>query len=320
MSRIYDALKQTENAVVRMIEDEQDKDAVLPDSIDGMLSLGKDVCERDQIEGSMYPGLTEEYVPDVPDRNESGYRTVKVRVRGTQPVLPFDGTAHRTAECYRILRTNILHHVAQPKVIAVSSAGPGDGKTTSAINLAGALALKQDNRVLLIDGDLRRGSIAPVLGIDSTPGLTEVLSESCTLEDAIVQTDILANLHVLPAGKTGVNPTELLDSEVCREMMRQLRERFHFVIVDTTPIGMVADYALVQEFCDGTIVVVRPDHTERPACMKAFQGIPNGKLLGTVLNCVEDWLLWKTRNSYGYYGDAEQGRPNQRVATEKGLN
>jgi capsular exopolysaccharide synthesis family protein len=219
-------------------------------------------------------------------------------------VLPFDGTDRKTAESYRILRTNLLHLAAQPKVIAISSAGPGDGKTTTAINISGALALKRESRVLLIDCDLRHGSVAPALGIEPSPGLAEALTGLCPLEDAIAQTDVLPNLFVLPAGRPMANPAELLDSGAFREMVSELREKFHFSVVDTTPIDIVADYALVQEVCDGTILVVRSDHTDRRTCMNAFQSVAKGKLLGTVLNCAQDWFLWRTRDYYGYYGRA----------------
>jgi len=307
MSRIYDALKQTENSVVRMIEGEQVGQPAPSDHIEAVVT-----AEPENLEAPLPEAETE----DIPFAEQSsinaapvseyGYRIVKVRARATSPVLPFDGSDRRTAECYRILRTNFLHHPARPKMIAVSSAGSGDGKTTSSINFAGVLALKQDVQVLLVDADLRHGSVAPRLGIDASPGLAEVLTGQCSLEDAIIQTENLANLHVLPAGRTSTNPVELLDSAAWRGMAQDLRGRFQFVIVDTTPIGIVADYDLVQVVCDGTMVVVRPDHTDRQACMKALQSIPKDKLLGVLLNSTPDWFLWRSRDYYGYYGNSPQ--------------
>jgi len=185
-------------------------------------------------------------------------------------------------------------------MIAISSAGSGDGKTTTAINIAGALALKQEIRVLLVEGDLRRGSIASKLGMDASPGLAEVLTGQCSLEEAIVQTENLPNLHILPGGRTLANPAELLDSATWKAIAQDLRNRFQFVVVDTTPIGVVADYDLIQVVADGTIVVVRPDHTDRTVCMKAIRHVPKEKLLGTLINCTEDWFLWRTHNYYGY--------------------
>lgn len=309
MSKIYDALKHSESPVVGMIEDEQSRQLAvpeIPDSMEAMMALGEEVCERGEIEPEFNQVLeTEEkigYSPAPVLIGEGGYRIARIRVSASQPVLPFDGSDRRTAECYRSLRTNILHHSAQPKTMAVSSAGPGDGKTTSAINLAGVLALKRDIRVVLVDADLRQGSISTKLGIESSPGLAEVLAGESSLEEAIVQTEILPNLHVLPAGRSSVNPAELLDSEAWRDLISELRGKFQFTIVDTTPIGVVTDYALVEEVCDGTMVVVRPDHTDRRTCVKAIHSVAKGKLLGTVLNCAQDWFLSRTHDYYGYYG------------------
>jgi protein-tyrosine kinase len=302
MSRLYDALKHTENAVVRMIEDEQ-----------GSQPAPTDRMETAPVELEVFvepppPEASEANLPFAAPSpiSEYNYRVVKVRVRTTMPVLPFDGSDRRTAECYRILRTNIVHHPAQPRMIAISSASSGDGKTTSAINIAGVLALKQDIRVLLVDGDLRHGSIASKLGIDASPGLAEVLTGQCSLAEAIVQTETLPNLHILPGGQAFANPAELFDSTGWTAMAQDLRERFQFIVVDTTPIGVVADYDLIQTVCDGTVIVVRPDHTDRQACMKAIQSVSKGKLLGALLNHTEDWFLWRTRDYYGYYGKSKQ--------------
>lgn len=300
MSRMYEALKRTENPVIQMIEAEQ-TEAPPPDSVETMLALGEEICERQQ--PTPAPAVEVRLPlaePKAPARD--GYRTVALQVKSKEPLLPFDGTDPRPAECYRVLRTNLLHHSASPKVIAISSAGQGDGKSTNAINLSGILALKQDSRVLLIDADLRHGSIAPMLGIPESPGLAEVLTGRCSLRDAIVQADILPNLHILPGGQPPINPAELLDSALWRELVAQVRKQFPFVIVDTTPVAIVADYALVQQVCDGTVLVVRPDHTDRGNWTKALQTVPKGKLLGTVLNSAEDWLLWRTNDYYGYYG------------------
>jgi capsular exopolysaccharide synthesis family protein len=296
VSRLYDALKHTENAVVRMIEGEQNSQPMSSsDRIETTAPVEPEILVEPLPEASL------DYLSFAPSlTNEYSYRTITVRALAKLPVLPFDGSDRRTAECYRILRTNIVHHPGRPKMVVISSAGSGDGKTTSAINIAGALALKQDIRVLLVDGDLRHGSIASRLGIEASPGLAEVLSGQCSLNEAIVQTANLPNLHVMVSGQTLANPAELLDSGAWRGLAQELRERFHFIVVDTTPIGAVADYDLIQVVCDGTVMVLRPDHTDRQACMKAIQSVPKEKLLGAVLNRADDWFLWRLRN---YYGD-----------------
>lgn len=187
----------------------------------------------------------------------------------------------------------------------VSSPGPGDGKTVSSINIAGVLSLRDNANVLLIDGDLRRTNVSSLLGLPVEPGLANVLSGSCTLQEAIIRVDQFPNLYVLPAGASNANPAELLDSDQWKSLCSTVRECFSFVIVDAPPVAAVADYELIQASCDGVIVVVRPDHTDRTLCAKAFELIPQEKRLGVVLNCAYEWFLWKTHRSYYYYGSRE---------------
>jgi capsular exopolysaccharide synthesis family protein len=214
----------------------------------------------------------------------------------------------RAGEQYRLLRTNILQHSARPKALAISSATPGDGKTISAINIAGILALKSEPTVLLVDADFRRGSIAKVLGLDASPGMSDILEGHCSIEKAIVRVEQLPNLHILPAGTTTSKPTELLDSALFRWLVKALRDQFSFVIFDTTPTAVVADFKLVQQVCDGVLLIVRPDHTDRRALLEALEMEPRDKLLGTVINNFEDWFLWKNDDNYYYPGESRKGK------------
>jgi Mrp family chromosome partitioning ATPase len=115
----------------------------------------------------------------------------------------------------------------------------------------------------------------------------------------LIQIEQFPNLHVLPAGEHCKNPVELLDSAAWRSLCAKLRESYKFIIVDSPPIAAVADYDLIQAACDGVIVVVRPDHTERHLCFKALGSVPKDKLTGVVLNCVEQWFLGRGYH-YGY--------------------
>jgi capsular exopolysaccharide synthesis family protein len=227
-------------------------------------------------------------------------RIVQLRLSVLSPFFPFDNGQNAAGEQYRIIRTKILHSCNKPRLIVVSSASSGDGKTVTSINIAASLALKDGSRVLLVDGDLRRPRISDALGLPVAPGLTEVLSGVAELESALVRAEQFPNLFILPAGNSGESAAELLDSERWRLLIKQIRERFTNVLFDTPPIATVADYELVQLVCDGTIVIARPDHSDRAACVAALGIVPKEKLLGVVLNCVEDWWLWKTP-AYGYY-------------------
>ncbi len=244
-------------------------------------------------------------------------RTTSLHLRAGAPVFPFDGSDTRTSEQYRMLRTNLLHHEAQPRTIAVTSGGSGDGKTITAVNLAGALSLKGGVKVLLIDGDMRRSSVAPVLGIPSTPGLSDVLKRTCTLQDAIVRIEQLPNLYLLPAGTETPNPTELLDSAEWRNLIRMAKDQFRITVVDTTPVAAVADFNLVQSTCDGIVVVVRPEHTKRAAFQQAIDAVPKPKMLGVVINCAKDWFLWRRYDTPYYYGNQTGGTDTRALAESR---
>lgn len=207
-----------------------------------------------------------------------------------------------------MLRTKIIQHPAQPRVLLVTSAGPGDGKSVTVINLAGALALKSEARVLLLDGDFRRSTIAKQLGVPNTLGLANILGGEGSLEDAIVQAEQIPNLFILPAGTANMNPAELLDSRSWARVCAECRANFEYVVIDGPPLGAVTDYDLLQSACDGVIMVARPDQTDRRQCLKTLEAIPKSKLLGMVLNCVSGWLLHKERQYPEYYYSPQGGK------------
>jgi protein-tyrosine kinase len=229
-------------------------------------------------------------------------RKISLRLPQNSPALPFDGQQWLANEQYRILRTKLVQHVKRPKMILISSTGPADGKSITAINLAGAMSLKSEANVLLLDCDFRRSAIHAHLGTPETPGLAEVLAGKCNLEDAIVGAEEMPNLWVLPAGKSEGNPVELLDSSRWIETAAQLRALFKYIIVDSPPIAAVADYDLLQTASDGVVMVVRPDQSNRDLCYKALETVPKDKLIGVVMNCVPKFFAGR-QYGYGYgYG------------------
>jgi capsular exopolysaccharide synthesis family protein len=230
-------------------------------------------------------------------------RVVSLRVSAVAPIFPFSEEAHSAAsEQYRIIRTKILHSAKKPRLIVVSGACTGDGKTITSINVAASLSLKASAPVLLVDTDLRRPRIAELLGIPSAPGLADVLCGRACLDEALVRTQEFPTLSILPAGEGMENAAELLDSDEWRGLILEIRSRFSHAIMDATPAAVVADYELLQHVADGVIVVVRPDHTDREACLSLLQSVPREKLIGAVLNCVEESWLWSTPGYYSYYG------------------
>lgn len=244
----------------------------------------------------------------------SAIRTLPIQAPADTPVLPFDGTHARAAEQYRIVRTRIVQHPEQPRILVVSSATARDGKTVSAINLSGVLALKNDANVLLVDADFRRSNIAELLGLPVQPGLADVLRGDCALEDVIIRVEQFPNLYVAPGGRlqnngTRYNPAELLDSPRWKTASAAFRKEFRFTIVDAPPIGAVADYDLIQAVCDGVIIVVRPDHTNRTLCLQALQAVPQAKRIGVLMNCNEEWFLRKSHDYY--YCSSAEGPQNE---------
>ncbi|MBS1857052.1 MAG: CpsD/CapB family tyrosine-protein kinase [Acidobacteria bacterium] len=238
----------------------------------------------------------------------SRFQTRQVQFGNVCPLLPGSRDAY-AAEQYRMVRTKIIPVLKQPFRLLVTSPSVGDGKTVTALNLAVAMALRSAEPTLLIDADLRRASIHRLLQVDGDPGLSGLLSGRFGLEDAAFAVEGMPNLCVLPAGKPDGNPTELLDGSRWRNLMDSLRMRFAQVIVDTPPVEVVADYDLIEAACDGVLLVIRPDHTSRPLCMKAVERL-RSKLTGVLVNAAPVWFLWKKPARYGYYyysGEDRQG-------------
>ena len=243
-------------------------------------------------------------------------RTLSLRLPASSPLLPFESGQQRPSEQYRILRTKIGQHPRQPHLIVVSSPAPGDGKSVSAINIAGALSMKSEGQVLLLDADLRKSAIHVQLGLPESPGLTDVLKGTCTLEEAVVRITEFPNLFVMSAGAPAGNPVELLDSAQWPGLCARLRGLFRYVVLDSPPAGAVADYDLIQAVCDGVILVVRPDHTNRMLCKKSLETVPKAKFLGVLLNCVPDWSPAKSTGAeYYYYSNAKVYPDNHRDAS-----
>jgi protein-tyrosine kinase len=267
---------------------------------DNLIDLGEMPEARlEEVQQSQRTSKPARSAPATASSLNSG-RVHRLRVSALSPVFPFDNGHHAAAEQYRIIRTKILHSSKRSHLIVVSSPSSGDGKTVTSINIAGSLALKDDSRVLLVDGDLRQPCVSDTLGIPAAPGLAEVLSGAAMLESALVRAEQFPNLFILSAGNPQESAPELLDSQAWRVFIEQVRARFPNVIFDAPPIGTVADYDLLQLACDAIIVVARPDHSQRAACLNALKMVPREKLLGVVLNCVENWWLWQTP-TYGYY-------------------
>lgn len=233
--------------------------------------------------------------------HDSGPRSVVIRLRAGSPLLPFNtGEADAAAEEYRRVRTKILQHRLQPSLMLVSSPAPGDGKSITALNIGGALALNRDARVLLVDMDLRRPTIAGLLGLPEQAGVADILAGSCGFEDAVVRLEPFPNLFLLPAGRDRRNPAELLSSPRWKALCDEFRSRMTYTVFDGPPVDAVAEYSLLEKLSDGLILVVRTDHTVRSLLYGALESVPKEKLLGTIVNSYRESFFWKQRGDYYY--------------------
>ena len=191
------------------------------------------------------------------------------------------------AEQYRVLRhlVETLRKRANLHVIAVTSGGVGDGKTVTAINLAGALAQSDDARVLLVDMDLRRPSIARYLALGETrPTLADALEPSgLPLEDAVVRIPRF-NLSVLRAPVSAAAPYELLRSPRLEALMAEARQQYDYVVIDTPPFVPFPDCRLIAKCIDGFVLVVASNRTPRGVLAEALKAMDSDKAVGYVFN------------------------------------
>lgn len=227
--------------------------------------------------------------------------------------ISFDTDNSGVAEAFRKLRTN-LHFLAvdnPPRTIVVTSSSPSEGKSTTAINLALALA-EANHTVALVDADLRRPRLAKYLGLVGSVGFSTVLSGGAPLKDVLQQTKF-PRLTVLAAGPIPPNPSELLGSNAAKKLVDELRTRFDYVIIDSPPLLAVTDSAVVSANADGALVVVRAGKTRRDQlghAMGMLNGV-NAKILGSVLTMLPHRGSGAYSYSYYYtysYGDARPDR------------
>lgn len=226
-----------------------------------------------------------------------------------KPLVTQIGRYAARTEAFRTLRTNLqfLRPDAHPQVIVFTSALPGEGKTTSAINLALSLA-QAGAKTLLIEADLRRPKIPTYLEMSPKAlGLSELLSrqEKMTAPSIkkIVQPYENTGLHVLLAGKVPPNPSELLGSHAFEDLIVVLRKQFEYIIIDCSPLLPVTDAAIVAAKADGAILVVHAGVTKKPHFIGSRDAIKSvgSIILGVVLNKIpESTLEYEYGYRYGY--------------------
>lgn len=191
------------------------------------------------------------------------------------------------AESYRLLRTNIqFAAIDQPvHTLLVTSSSPGEGKTTTAANLAFAM-VADGKRVVLVDTDLRRPSLHKLLELPTTPGLTDVLLGRATLDQTLLQHEQMPNLMTLTSGSTPPNPGELLNSRAFRNLVDELKEMCDIVIFDSPPVLVAADAAILASQMDGTVMVIETGETRKAPARQSLALLRKGRanILGVMYN------------------------------------
>ena len=215
------------------------------------------------------------------------------------------------SEAYKLLRTNLVFSMADEetcKVIGLTSALRGEGKSTTAANLAYSLA-ESGKKVLLIEADMRIPVMASILRLDETPGLSHVLAGLSDLNDAVRKTPLHSGLSIITAGEIPPNPSEMLSSKRMEQVIEALKPSFEYIIIDLPPVNAVSDSLAVARLLSGMIMVVRQNYCDQSSLAEAMRRMElmEVKLLGFVLNGAE--TPEKRYKKYGYrYGKYRYGK------------
>jgi capsular exopolysaccharide synthesis family protein len=227
------------------------------------------------------------------------------------------------SESYRTIRTSLLLSQSDqpPQVILLTSPSPGEGKTMTSTNLAIALA-HDGHSVLLVDGDMRRGTCHAQLGLRRAEGLSNVLSGGLMLEDSLHPTSV-NGLHLLPRGATPPNPSELLGSRKMKDVLQELRQKFEFILIDSPPVLALSDAAVLSVVSDGVLLVFNGQTTSTAYAQRAVERLEmvHARLLGVVLNSVN--MQDPHYSYYTEYGSYFQAQANGHLGgaiTDIGLN
>lgn len=225
--------------------------------------------------------------------------------REAQTVKDVDLLSHkmpssRIAEAYRSIRSSIIFSSPEDKplkTILITSASPQEGKTTITINL-GTIFAHANEKILLLEADMRRCRIGSSLGVDNKDGLSSFLAGAATLDVVIKHTPI-PNLFLLPAGPRPPNPAELLSSAKSHQLLGELKTRFDRIIIDAPPVLTVTDAAILANMVDGVVYVIRAGFRNIEAILSCRQRLneAKAKIIGVILNNVNI----KKEDSYYYY-------------------
>ena len=280
MAKVYDALRRAEEDRKRLRGDKSNRPAPL-----GLEPVGPaaELVDRKPVWKQGGEPLTPRPGPD------GSAELNKRRIALLQP-------ESYIAEQFRALRGRIDAIASQREIttISITSAFPGEGKTTCAINLAIVTGMSLGRRVLLLDCDLRRPKTHPALGLKPETGLGEVLTGASSIDEAILSAEGVA-LDVLPVCGRPANPSELLGSPKMSRLVAEVSDRYDRVIIDTPAALGLPDAKAVSDLCDGMVMVVRADVTAQSDLEAVLEILDRQRILGLLINGVN-----ADQGRYGY--------------------
>lgn len=280
-------------------------------------SMNTKVRGRKDLENLSIPFVGE--IPLYGRVRRSGLFRKKVTPSTETKIVVQEGSRDVVNEAFRVLRTNlefVSSDNGKAQVILMTSFNPGSGKTFLTVNIAATLALK-GKRVLVIDGDLRRGSTSVYVGSPHS-GLSNYLAGKIQrIEDVIVPASAAVRFDVLPIGTIPPNPTELLSGERLQALLSELRTRYDYVFIDCPPIELVADTHIIEKYADRTIFVVRAGLLERSMLSELENLYTEQKFknMAVLLNGTEGSGSYHYGYRYGYhygYGSGYYGNEKQK--------
>lgn len=253
------------------------------------------------------------FVPRIEVPEEPG----EARKRRRPGLVVVEEPISSAAEAYRNIRTRLIFALpaGERKVIGVTSCSPGEGKTTTAVNLATAMAAA-GKKVLLVDADIHRPMVHRSFKRDAEPGLTNMLAGGASFQDTVwryrfpADSAAAGTLDVITAGPESPNPAELLSSSAMHNLLARGRAEYDWVFVDIPPVLFVSDASILSALCEGVILVVRAGRNNRSGLARAIEQLQDIKVtvVGSILNDVVLSRVGRYTSDYAYYGYSRYSR------------
>jgi protein-tyrosine kinase len=312
MSRIHEALKRAEQERASGATGGPGENTPVLDASAAAVAAPATVLENDGMPVSpVLSSMTSQFTPDT-----LLARCPQANWNPDLKTMLFFGTEEQTygTEEFRTLRSRLyqMREKQQLKKVLVSSALPKEGKSFVAANLAQVMVRQHGRRALLIDGDLRGARLHSALGTAAVPGLSEYLLGE-TDEFSIMQRGPMDNLFFIPSGRVVSSPAELLANGRMKLLLNRVEPLFDWIIMDSSPAVPVSDAAMLANYCDGVLLVVRSNATPHDMARKAREEFKESHLVGVVLNGIE-----VDSNSYTrYYYGSSYGNGNARGEAQR---